>query len=87
VAPFSFWIGIFLWKAKVDISLSSIQLTLLLDIVEVEICEEDSTILLHPEAIVFYDFPREHNSLYIGNGGQYLTHTEISLTVSGLIQR
>jgi len=85
VAPFSFWIGIFLWKAIVHIRLSTIQLTLLLDVVEVEICEEDSTILLHPEAIVFYDFPREHNSLYTGNG-QLLMKKESALTVSGLIQ-
>jgi hypothetical protein len=69
----------------VHIRLSTIQLTLLLDVVEVEICEEDSTILLHPEAIVFYDFPREHNSLYTDNG-QYLIQKVGTLTVSGLIQ-
>jgi len=40
-------------------------LTFLLNIVEVQVCQEDSTVLLHAETIVFDDLPREHDALYI----------------------
>lgn len=45
--------------------LISITLTFLLKIAEIQVCEHQVPLLLHSEAVVFDDFPCEHDPLYI----------------------
>ena len=61
VAALILLIGIFLWNSGV--ALAKGMLTFLLEVAQIEVCEEHVALLLHPEPVIFQHFAREDDAL------------------------